>query len=194
MEAVANINLLPSEIVARRARRSVLRMWIAGLCFTAGAVVVGMIGIRAPEVIGSVTSERGLSALNAEIKSIEDEIPVLEQQREMMDKRLDVLETLEDRPDWGVMLAYLHSVLGEGVVLSRCELKWSGAGAMTLELSGLCEEPGQERSLVVGLEASALFDETTLVETRRQSVGGQERITFEILCRYEPAPAVEVTP
>lgn len=186
MEAAVRVNLLPSEIVARRARAAVLRLWIAGLCLAAGGVVVGMVITRAPAVLGAVTSERGLDALNAEIVSIEGEIPALDAQLVAMNKRLSMLETLEGRPDWGVLLAYLYDVLGDGVVLSRCELAWSGEGAMTLALSGLCETPGQERSLVMGLEASGLFDETTLVETRRQVLEGRERIVFEILCGFEP--------
>lgn len=194
MTAIPLINLLPSEIVARRARARVIRAWVAVGCLGVGLLVGGVIVTRAPSVIGGVSSQRRLETLEAEIASIEAEIPTLNGQLEAMGTRLKMIDMLEDRPDWGLLLGYLSEVMGEGVALSRCELEWVGEDAMLLRIRGLGEKPGREQALVVGLERSGLFDETTLVETRRELVDGAERISFEIRCRFDPTPGGGAAP
>ncbi len=194
VEQLRSVNLLPREIVTRRARDVVLRAWIASLCLAAGAVAMGTIIVRAPAMLAGVGLEHAAKNVKVKIKGIEGELPGLNEQLGVVDRRLRMLDTLEDRPDWGILLAYLYDHRGQGVAIERLELFWSPEGGMTFSLTGLGDSPGRERSLVVGLESSGLFSSTTLLETRRESSAGGDRIVFEIESRFEPAVAEASSP
>jgi len=171
-----------------------MQAWIAGLVMCAGVLVVGALAIRAPSVLGGAPLTSACEDVSQEIAQIQADLPGLNGKLGVLSRRLRMLDTLEDRPDWGVLLAFLHDNRGEGVVLDRCELSWATEGVMTFSLKGLGDTPGRERSVVAGLESSGLFSSTTLLETRREVAGGGERIVFEIECRFDPALAEAPTP
>ncbi len=194
MSALPTVNLLPKTLLARRARVTLLRGWVAVLCLAVVVVMIGAFVVRAPSVLKEESLGRASASVNAKINALQSELPGLNERLGVLDRRLLMLDTLEDRPDWGVLLAYLYEQRGEGVTLERCALSWSPEGVLTFSLTGLGDSPGRERSLVTGLESSGLFSSTTLLGTRREMTAGAERIVFEIACEFDPAVAEAPTP
>lgn len=194
MTRIECVNLLPREIRSRRARRVAVRVWIVTVSLALGVLAAAGVAVRAPAAIKQSQLQRSAGSLRTQIAELEREIQGAQGELATVRRRLDMIRTLEDRPDWGVLLAYVEDLRGEEVVLTRFEVAWGAEGLLKVTLIGQTTTPGSETALVEGLDRSGLFSRTSLLGTRRETVDGDERIVFEIACEFSPTYAEATTP
>ncbi|MFI4896616.1 MAG: hypothetical protein ACIARR_02195 [Phycisphaerales bacterium JB059] len=194
MTAIECINLLPREVRARRTRTIALRAWIVALCLLVGVIVAGGIAVRAPAAIKQAQLQRSAGSLRGQITHLEKEIETSKAELERVRHKLQMIRTLEDRPDWGVLLAFIDQRRGDQVALTRFEVSWGADGLLKVMLVGQTPIPGSETALIEALDRSGLFTRTSLLGTRRETFEGADRIVFEVACEFNPTLAEVPTP
>lgn len=194
MTAIVCINLLPREVRARRTRAIALRAWGVAMCLVIGLIVAGAVAVRAPAAIKQAQLQRSAGSLRGQITHLEHEIDSANAELEQVRHKLQMIRTLEERPDWGVLLAFIDRQRGDQVALTRFEVSWGAEGLLKVMLVGQTTTPGSETSLIEALDRSGLFTRTSLLGTRRETIEGADRIVFEVACEFSPTLAEVPTP
>lgn len=174
-------NLLPDWVRLQRRLRTRRRKW-AGICATLAAVllvgeVVLYLAVPGPD---EVERER-LVSLQDRAKALQT---TLDQQSSVLAevrRRARITERITTRPDWSILLAAVSAHRTEHVLLTSCEIqeKEDGKGIRLL-LTGLGLSQIEVQQYVLALEATGLFDQITLVETRRTLSPDGERLAFSV--------------
>ncbi len=200
------VNLIPATRRDARRRRGRLRIWgavfvIYGLAWVAGAVA-GQVAYHGVD--------RGLSGeldeANARVAGAKAKVAALRAELAAAEADLKANRAVGKQPDWSVLLALLSTTLGDEIVLRSCRLDapaaegraGSAAGGsqpepdVRLELSGYAQSQQAVAKALLQLEATPLFAEVKLLDTRREPFLAGQAVTFRVHCvlsaTAEPRP------
>ena len=201
-----DVNLIPTERLARRRRMARLRIWavICGIYLTALAVAL----LSAHAVWAD--SDNGMTE---EFKSTEQRVQrynvsIVELRKELAKARtaLEMNRAMTSQPRWSKLLILLGDQLGDEVVLNNCQLaalnkngkdstgplqeSFSSSAADTrlaeqrykLNLSGLGRTQSSVSQFVLRLERIGVFDSVRLVNSYRQPFLSGHAVTFSVEC------------
>ncbi|MBX3316576.1 MAG: PilN domain-containing protein [Phycisphaeraceae bacterium] len=212
------VNLLPTSVLAARSRRKAACGW-AILCAVA-LICSGAWAIKCRSQVGDGGREltRLLGERSRTVESFKQQISKSALALTGVQRELAVSEQIRSNPEWSRLISLLGRYVGDGAVVESCRLTQAALptaartatppvgtpGAQPsaraqaahpgyiLSLSGAAKDQDRVSAIVLAMEESGLFTQTTLVHMRRRSLLRGEAIGFEI--RAELASVVEVTP
>ncbi len=190
------VNLIPATRRDARRRRGRLRIWgavfvVYGLAWVAGAV--------AGQVVYSGV-DRGLKSeldeSNAQVAGAKAKVAALRAELKAAEADLRANRAVGKQPDWSVLLALLSTTLGDEIVLRNCRLDApaakgqavSAAGGsqpepdVKVQLSGYAQSQQAVAKALLRLEATPLFAEVKLLDTRREPFLEGQAVTFRVHC------------
>lgn len=203
---MGDVNLIPPARIARRQRKSKIRLWTV-MCGTY-LISLTVLALSAHafwrDTDDSVVAELAFTAqriegYNAKISELNNKLATTK-------AALEAGQVINSQPDWTKLLVLVGHELKEEIVLAECQLlatsKNSG-NAMngvqnmsssspsaflaerqyTLELSGFGRTQTSVSQFVLRLEQMEMFDSVELVNSRRQSFLNTEAVVFNIECR-----------
>ncbi len=193
-----SINLLPATRLSSRAQQRRVTMWSAAvgvevlialsLCLFAGATWGRQAG-----AVG-----RGLDEVDSQIKSNEAKVTELRATLSKLDAANRSSAMLSDRPDWSILLAILSRSLGDDAVLSAVSIQPRMAAPVpavagkppvpvnpiardfVVNLKGSARSSDAVSRFVLQLQRIELFDDVSLLRSRRDVVRAGLPTTFEI--------------
>lgn len=215
-----DLNLLPSSIRTWRSRRRAACWWsmICVLACVAGGVWV----LRCRSHVGDGGREltRLLGERGRSVESLKQQIAKAGSEMSVVKRELAVSERIQSRPEWSRLLVVLGEFMGDGAVVELCRVSEAAVPpppratakaapratadpeppvavqvtepGYILSITGAARDQDRVSAIVMAMEQSGLFTQTTLVQMRRRSMLKGEAIGFEI--RAEMAAMVEVTP
>ena len=202
---MGDVNLIPPARIARRQRKSKIRLWTV-MCGTY-LISLTVLALSAHafwrDTDDSVVAELAFTAqriegYNAKISELNNKLATTK-------AALEAGQVINSQPDWTKLLVLVGHELKEEIVLAECQLlatsKNSG-NAMngvqnmsssspsaflaerqyTLELSGFGRTQTSVSQFVLRLEQMEMFDSVELVNSRRQSFLNTEAVVFNIEC------------
>ncbi len=190
------VNLIPATRRDARRRRGRLRIWgavfvVYGLAWVAGAV--------AGQVVYSGV-DRGLKSeldeSNTQVAGARAKVAALRAELKAAEADLKANRAVGKQPDWSVLLALLSTTLGDEIVLRNCRLDapaakgqaGSSAGGsprepdVKVQLSGYAQSQQAVARALLRLEATPLFAEVKLLDTRREPFLEGQAVTFRVHC------------
>lgn len=215
-----DLNLLPSSIRTWRSRRRAACWWSMVCVFA--CVASGVWALRCRSQVGDGGREltRLLGERGRSVDSLKQQIAKTGTDMSAVKRELAVSERIQSRPEWSRLLVVLGEFMGDGAVVELCRVSEAapptpprGASRPTprattepdpsvlarvpepgyvLSISGAARDQDRVSAIVLAMEQSGLFGQTTLVQMRRRSMLKGEAIGFEI--RADMAAMVEVTP
>lgn len=187
MKSVIEGNLVPDSIRAARRAKNTLRVWLLVCVVFAAGLVGGGVGLRVlvlgPDA-GEQSAQEQLIKRDAELR---DRLAQFAKVLDDVKRRTELTAQATTRPDWGLMLAALaeerhHDEDGaSGVILTSCAVtELTQKDGVRVELSGLSLSQATVQQYVIDLEATGLFDEVVLIDTKRAISPGGERLAFNL--------------
>jgi Tfp pilus assembly protein PilN len=176
-----NDNLLPQSILAARRVRIRLRTW-AMLGLAAGSLVVGLELTARVMVPGPEAAQlQALSTLVEQETALREALREHASDLEEVTRRSRITERITTRPDWGILLAAISEKRADHVVLTAFQIEdGESSSSVRMVLSGMGLTQTGIQQFVLELENTGLFDEVTLLETRRTLSQHGERLAFNI--------------
>lgn len=212
------VNLLPTSVLAARSRRKAACGW--GVLCAVAFISSGAWAIQNRSQVGDGGREltRLLGERSRSVESFKLQISKSALAMTSVQRELAVSERIRSNPEWSRLISLLGRYVGDGAVVESCRLTeaampaasrtttppTSTPGALPakkdqpahpgyiLSLSGAAKDQDRVSAIVLAMEESGLFTQTTLVHMRRRSLLRGEAIGFEI--RAELASVVEVAP
>lgn len=178
------IDLLPIHRRQKRARRIAVSRWI-----TAGVLVA--VGSLGPAGVVALSSGDGMLEVTERIarstKSVEQlkaEEPALRRSIAELQRTDALLRTAEDRPDWRPLLHTIERAGGDAR-FERIEARLvrDGSPEIRLSMTALVGGLTEARDLVLRLESLGVFQEVTLSNTTRITIGSTEAVRCEIAAK-----------
>ncbi len=180
------INLLPKEerVTARRVAMPKIGAMVP---VAAVAVVLAVVGVTAALEHAKVGSLRNdVAQLQDEVRAIQpqvDRVKKLTAQREELHQRLDVIRQLDDGRFFSVrIMDNLSREIPKYVWL----VQMNQNGQSSVSMSGVTFSNLIVAELMKRLEASAMFANVDLVETKRGLIEEREVITFNVTADLSP--------
>lgn len=216
-----DINLLPRSIRDARLRRRAAGAWSVVCLAAVVCSGVWALHSRAQGGDGGRELTRLLGERTESIDTIKQQIARSGVQMAAVQKELVVSDHIRARPEWSQLLTLLSSFVGEGAVIEQCKVTEAAAPAparvatkpsapsasakkaepkaeeapalagYVLQLGGAARDQDRVSEIVMAMERSGLFSQTTLVQMRRRSLLKGEAIGFEI--RADLAASTETT-
>lgn len=212
-----DLNLLPRSIRAWRSRRRAACWW-AAVCVVA-CVASGVWALRSRSQVGDGGREltRLLGERGRSVESMKQQIAKVGSEMAIVKRELAVSERIQSRPEWSRLLLVLSRFMGDGAVIEVCRVSEAPTApaprtpgprptsvsatkppapvpepGYILNITGAARDQDRVSSIVMAMEESGLFQQTTLVQMRRRAMLKGEAIGFEI--RAELAAFVEESP
>ena len=183
-------------MTARR-KNQVLRKWT----FTTIAMVLV---IALPSVMLSIQFRSSkpadsdhITQFVTDLKQLQDAIPPL--QRELAQLQIASQSQLraQSRIKWTTLLSHLASFTDENVQIHSFDASIESSGPLQqiqISIQTHTKSLSKAREFLVILENTGLFDEISMIESRRQSSAKNSPINSTIRARIIAQPAVETTP
>lgn len=181
---ITTINLVPTSVLAMRARRRCTLRW-------GGAVVATLCLVGLPGVYIGGNAALSDPAINAQIEQVnhqlavnEKMIPVLGSRLGALQSKLEVLELVENRIDWRMVFADIVRASEDDIRFTGISANGGGVEgleAIGIRIDGLATTQTAARSFVVSLESLGMFDRVELTRTARREVSDIEVIEFQIV-------------
>lgn len=212
------VNLLPSSVLATRSRRRAACGW--GIVCAVALISSGAWAVKCRSQVGDGGREltRLLGERSRSVESFKQQISKSALALAGVQRELAVSERIRSNPEWSRLISLLGRYVGDGAVVESCRLAeapmpaaprtatppTSSPGTQPpkadppahpgyiLSLSGAAKDQDRVSAIVLAMEESGLFTQTTLVHMRRRALLRGEAIGFEI--RAELAAIVEVAP
>jgi len=192
-----NINFIPAyRRVARRDRRKLTRWITVGAAYLV-LVAGGTAACYAVWSVGGATLAGELEKTKAQIQMTNGELRSMRTELEAKEKALRAEQAAIDQPDWSLLLAMLARSMGDGLVLTQCELRPVAAGhapaaepettaSFSLQVAGYGKTlPGVLR-FAQELERSGVFDQIRLVKTDPEKFLAGTAVRFQMECTMGP--------
>ena len=180
----AKVDLLPVQRRHKRARRIAVGRWITASVLVAVASIgpAGVVAFSSGDDMLEVTDR--IDRTSKSVDQLRSEEPALRRTIAELQRTDALLRTAEDRPDWRPLLHTLERAAGEAR-FERIEARLVREGnpeirmSMTALVGGLTEA----RDLVLRLESLGVFQEVTLSNTTRVTIGSTEAVRCDIAAR-----------
>jgi len=158
---------------------------------------------------GSLPVRGQLEHTGSQIDITSQAIGTLESQLASARAKLSANASVDNQPDWGLLLAILGQKTGPYVVLRRCDLVPMGEldekgrprpvdlttlapqraggieGGYRLELEGVGRDQTAVWQFVLGLEKLGLFDEVKMVNSQGEPFNGKRAVAFHVCCEMQ---------
>jgi hypothetical protein len=205
---MSDVNFIPRQRLAAKRCKARLCAWVA-VC---GTYVV-LLG--AASVAGHVLGSTGASEVSEKLAAAEqqarqngDAVMELRKTLARATASLDTTQAMRGQPDWSKLFARVSGMLGQELVLSRCQLvtlaqddkpvteqgnqkvEAKPLGAVLaaqhyeLTLYGFGRTQESVSRFALGLESLGLFDRVRLASSSRQTFLGGAAVAFIIECRF----------
>jgi Tfp pilus assembly PilM family ATPase/Tfp pilus assembly protein FimT len=193
------INLIPKARRMTKHRRQRKRMWATVIGTYALSVLICILGSRLMHVFDSRALASQVELLQSQIDMARNEAKSLRTQLKQVRDAWETANTVNNQPDWSLLLALLADIAGDDIELRMCEIgtamgnmstreipppaalplagadsspSATSANAMwTLNLSGRARSQAAVSQFVLRLEHLGLFAQVRLMETRREPLG-----------------------
>lgn len=184
---MASINLLPWREERRQERqKQFISMLVLGFIFASLTLYIGILSVDSG--LNDQYSRNGL--LQAEINNLDQqiqEISTLEEEREQLITRMDVIQRLQlSRPKIVKVFDALARVLPEGIYLDKIEKKEGD-----LILNGIAQSNSRVSVFMQKLEEHPDFEEPKLQIVQRTATNDKAIRKFTLLLRDLKAPSLE---
>jgi len=205
---MGDVNFIPKERLAAKRRKARLCTW-AVIC---GTYVV-LLG--AASVAGRVLCPTGASDVSEKLAAAaqrasqdDDAITELRKTLAQATASLDTTQAMRGQPDWSKLFARVSDVLGQELVLSRCQFVALtqdnkpvteqgnqkvdaiplsvvlAAHRYELTLQGFGRTQESVSRFALGLESLGIFDQVRLASSSRQTFLGGVAVAFIVECRF----------
>lgn len=194
------VNLIPAHRQATRRRSRYTRRWGVGVALYAALLAGGWLALQM--VFGG--ADRAMASELGELRM--QAADAAEQIRELQPRLADAQTTLAasrsvgSQPDWSLLLSLLSHELDEQTMLNSLRLEpISTTGAVIgqsddparqkrfrLRVAGLGRSQAAVSDYVIRLEQTQLFDQVTLIDTRREPLGNDMAVGFRVECELTP--------
>jgi len=205
---MGDVNFIPKERLAAKGRKARLCRW-AVFCGTY-VVLVGAASVAARILCPTGASDvsEQLAAAGQQAKQDDDAIGELRKTLAQATALLDTTQAMRGQPDWSKLFARVSDVLGQELVLSRCQLvtltqdnkpvmeqgnqkvEAKPLGAVLaarryeLTLHGFGRTQESVSRFALGLESLGIFDQVRLANSSRQTFLGGVAVAFIVECRF----------
>ncbi|MEM7629841.1 MAG: hypothetical protein AAF356_10520 [Planctomycetota bacterium] len=192
MTTLHTIELLPAPLVTHRRIERLRALWISvgaiGLCLSGTALGV----IHGVVLSGGVPGVAELARTEAELERLRNESASIraDAERIAVGGRLGI--RMSQRPDWGLVLAMLESLRGEGVVLVAVSCATEdGAdglpgGRARIIVEGLAESQGAAQRYLLDVERCGMFSSARLGRTVRADAPSRVLTAFTVDLQIDP--------
>jgi Tfp pilus assembly protein PilN len=199
------IDLIPTEVHDRRARRRHLHLWLGLVTVVlVGQVIVGVYHrYRSLQIRGYVAQASDLRKATRVVRETNEALRVRAQECEQQIARLDLLA---GKHRWSEILNWLSARCPPEVVLTHLQVESDASPTggrrpgprraqdvssfedlpmpQNLVLSGYAAEHPGLLKFVSTLQESEAFASVSLLQTRRERLGEGEAVDFTVLCRW----------
>jgi hypothetical protein len=205
---MSDVNFIPKERLAAKRRKARLCRW-AAICGTY-LVLLGAASVAARILrpTGASDVSEQLAAAGQQAKQDNDAIAELRKTFAQATGSLDTTQSMRTQPDWSKLFARVSNVLGQELVLSRCQLvtltqdnrpvteQWNqvaeakplgevlAAHRYELTLHGFGRTQESVSRFALGLESLGIFDQVRLANSSRQSFLDGVAVAFIVECRF----------
>ncbi|MFA9476850.1 PilN domain-containing protein [Phycisphaerales bacterium AB-hyl4] len=194
------INLIPAWRREARRRRRYVRHWGLGVAMYAvlmvGAWAATQVMFGGPERAAAET----LAELRDEATQTSKQIDALKPKLAEAQVTLAASRSVGSQPDWSLLLRLLAGELGDHVMLSTLRLEpvsrtgaslergdeASNQNQYRLRMSGIGRDQAAVSAFVLRLERAGLFDNVTLIDTRREPFRESTAVGFRMECELSP--------
>ncbi|MEQ8770665.1 MAG: hypothetical protein RIB60_09160 [Phycisphaerales bacterium] len=199
------VNLVPRALLNRRAERAWRARWGLVIAGSAALTAIGTAGLRLGSDAGLRTARSDVDRMGAQRLEIQADLARMRDLIARANASAGAARLLEDRPDWGLLLAMLDEHREERVAISRVELRAvssdgslaapARAARIELSISGIGRELQQVQAYALQIEQSGLFDAVSPIRTSPVSSQAGASVAFELdLELHANARVAEVSP
>lgn len=184
------INLMPHRLLARRRAARLAQRWrAAAAAYVALALAVGFGYVEARPASDPVEPEQ-IERTDSLLESAQSRVQRARDSVDQTSRLVEALAVFEHRPRWSGLLTVIARSAGEDLVLETCSLgpevqrgpRSNGEEALVLRVAGLAESQTRVSGLALELELLGIFDEVSIVETRRRDLQDRQVVSFEVRC------------
>lgn len=207
-QGIRGVNLVPKHRRAARRRRRHLHRWSVATALYA----IAILGVWAGAHLVWSGADRALAAdlrdAAVRVKEVNQELAELRPQLAEAQTTLAASRSIGSKPDWSLLLDLLANLLGEELVLTKCELAPGAAGfananpppalpvggsavlappsgsqrGYRLTLQGFGQSQAAVSTFVLRLEQTGLFDRVQLIDTRTEPYMNGHAAGFRVEC------------
>lgn len=205
---MADVNFIPAERLAAKRRRVRLCRW-AAVCGTY-VVLLGAASVAARVLCpaGTLDVAGQLAAAGQRARQDNDAMAELRKALAQATASLETAQAMHEQPDWSKLFARVSHVLGQELVLGRCQLatltqdnkpvteQWNqnveskplgevlAAHRYQFTLHGFGRTQESVSRFALGLESLGIFDQVRLASSSRQPFLDGVAVAFTVECRF----------
>ncbi len=194
MNSVPCPNLLPLSRTQSRRRDSAFRLWVIALVSIVFCIVLpsGMLcmHLRSAKPVDSDHVNR----FAADLHQLQNALPPLQSELSKLQVASHSKRLSEQRISWPSVLNHLSKTTGEHVRVysfSGSVEQESSTPQIVVRFQAQTETLSQAREFLVLLEETGLYDEITMIESRKQSSASDSTVNSTIQARIYTGPTVE---
>ena len=178
-------NLIPMARRRARRQRERVRRCAAAVGLYAAALAVACAAVQVRWHVPVEPARQKLAQAKAELERTQRAAAALRPVLEERQRAAAAAAAVAVRPDWSVLLRATAATLDDDVVLRSCQvaaLEGEAGGGYEYTLRAVARSQAAAAAFVLRLEASGLFEKVTLVDSRAETLAGQEAVGLRVRC------------